>query len=62
MYVKKAKFQCYHIIHLYSVPSQSHLPSPINPYDFTSPNESLNVCEYCVSVDLTSLARIWYKV
>ena len=50
IYVKKARFECDHMIHIYSIPSQSLLPSPLKP------NETLNVCAYCVCADLTSLA------
>ena len=42
------------MIHNYSITSQSLLPSPLKKQDFTSSYESLNVCAYCGSADLTS--------
>ena len=52
------RFQCDHMIHIYSIPSQSLLPSPLKLKCITSPNEKLNVSVYCVCADLTSLAYI----
>ena len=56
------QFQCDNMIHIYSIPSQSLLTSPLSPKDFTSPKETLNMCVYYVCADLTSLAYMWYEL
>ena len=52
MLKKNKMFQFDHIIHIYSIPSQSLLPSPLKPKDFTS--QTKHLCVY-------TLARIGIK-
>ena len=46
------------MIHIYSIPSQFHLASPLKPKYITIPNETVT----CVCADLKSLADIYYKL
>ena len=50
------------MIHIYSIPSQPLLPSPLSPKGFTSPKETLNMSVYCVCADFSSLAYICYEL
>ena len=49
------------MIHIYYIPSQSLLPSPLKLKDVTSPNETINVCVYYVCSDLTFLSHILFS-
>ena len=51
-------FQCNHMIHIHSIPSQFLLPSPFKPKYITPPNETVMY----VCADLTTLADIYYKL
>ena len=53
------QFQCDYMIHIYSIPSQSLLSSPLNPKNFTSPNKTLNIC--VCRFDRTCI-YMWYKL
>ena len=51
-------FQCNHMIHIHTIPSQFLLPSPFKPKYITPPNETVT----CVCADLTTLADIYHKL